>query len=149
MARGGRRAGRNGRVATPTALAGFVKCEMQEYLRSKGEDSSTEETRAAAEAGTREHERWEAAGSGVGGAGGDRRCFVASWALGPDDEDTEKLRRWRDERLLGSAPGRLARDAYYAVSPVLIRLLAPIPGAREVSARVVRLISRLLTGGRP
>lgn len=148
MARGGKGAGRNGRVATPTALAGFVKCEMQEYLRSKGEDSSTEETKAAAEAGTREHERWEAAGGGVPG-GGDRRCFVASWALGPDDEDTERLRRWRDERLLGSAPGRLARDVYYAVSPVLISLLSPIPGARAVSARVVRLISRLLTGGRP
>ena len=133
-------------MATPTALAGFVKCEMQEYLRSRGEDSSTEETRAAAEAGTREHERWETAGGGVPRDG---RCFVASWALGTDDEDTERLRRWRDERLVGTALGRVFRDAYYAASPILIRMLAPIPGGRAVSARAVRLLARLLTGGRP
>lgn len=131
------------RYATPTDLAGMAKCEMQVYLKAMGGESMTEEGKAAADRGTAAHSEWERTGGGVKP---DSRCFVASWALGQDDPDTRRLRAWRDGVLLGLPGGRIARDAYYAVSPFLIKALSPIPGTRRAAAWAVRLAARLLAG---
>lgn len=142
MARGGARK----RYVSPTDLAGMAKCEMQVYLKARGGESMTDEGKAAADRGTAAHSEWERAGGGVKA---DSRCFVASWALGPDDPDTARLRAWRDGVLVGLPGGRFARDAYYAASPVLIRLLSQVPGARRAAAWAVRLAARALAGRKP
>lgn len=132
---------KRGRVATPTDLAGMAKCEMETMLKATHGNRMTAESRDRAKAGTKSHERFEREGGGAV----DRRCFVASWAVGPDDPATEALRLWRDERLSASRAGRLAIRAYYAASPAAVSLLSGIPGARRAFGAAIRLIASALS----
>jgi hypothetical protein len=63
--------------------------------------------------------------------GGDRRCFLATAAMGPDAPEVWALRSWRDRALRTSATGRAAIAVYYRLSPPLARLVAARPGLRR------------------
>lgn len=134
------------RVATPTDLAGMAKCEMELFLKSRHGNRITSDMAERAAEGTRIHEEFETRGGRP-----DRRCFVASWAIGPDDPVTETLRGWRDTALMPTARGRAFVRVYYAVSPWLVALLSRIPGARPASAwlvsRIARMCARANEGG--
>lgn len=50
--------------------------------------------------------------------GGDKRCFVATYALGEQHPTTHALRVWRDRALKPYVCGRLLVATYYWVSPI-------------------------------
>ncbi len=52
----------------------------------------------------------------------DKRCFVASYALGENHLVTQDLRNFRDEKLLTTGWGRAFVAAYYFLSPKFIWL---------------------------
>jgi hypothetical protein len=132
------------RVATPTDLAGMAKCEMELFLKSRHGNRMTAGMAASAREGTRAHEEFERRAGRP-----DRRCFVASWALGPDDPVTESLREWRDSALMPTARGRALVRAYYALSPMLVGLFSPIPGARRACAWAVSRIASMVALEKP
>lgn len=78
----------------------------------------------------------------------DKRCFVASWACGPEHMATQQLRSFRDQQLLKSMFGRAFVQAYYAVSPALITVLRHVPGARAASRWCVTRLAAATRGGR-
>ncbi|MEE8106750.1 MAG: CFI-box-CTERM domain-containing protein [Planctomycetota bacterium] len=60
-----------------------------------------------------------------------RACFVATAAYGdPDAPEVERLRRFRDERLLTNPVGTAFVKAYYKMSPPIARLIARHPSLR-------------------
>jgi hypothetical protein len=79
----------------------------------------------------------------------DKRCFVASWACGPDHVATQQLRAFRDQYLLRSMFGRAFVQTYYAVSPALITILRHVPGAQAASRWCVTRLAAATRGGRP
>ncbi len=79
-------------------------------------------------------------------AAADRRCFVASYALGPDHPVTARLRRFRDQRLLRAPGGRVVVVAYYWLSPLLIRVLGSRPWFFMASRRMVVRLARRVGG---
>jgi len=78
----------------------------------------------------------------------DKRCFVASWACGPEHVATQQLRAFRDQHLLRSLFGRAFVRTYYAISPALITVLRHIPGARAASRWCVTRLAAAARGGR-
>lgn len=79
----------------------------------------------------------------------DKRCFVASWACGPEHMATQQLRAFRDRTLMSSAIGRGLIQVYYALSPALITLLRHVPGAQTVAQWCVIRLAAAANGGRP
>lgn len=53
---------------------------------------------------------------------GSKRCYIATYALGPNHPTTQHLREWRDRSLRKSFAGRCLVEVYYLVSPLLILL---------------------------
>lgn len=136
------------RVATPTDLAGMAKCEMEIKLKSIHGNKRTSGMARAAQVGTDEHERFERSGGGSR----DGRCFVASWACGPEHPTTDLLRVWRDDRLMGTTAGRVLVSCYYRISPIAVSILSPIPGAKHVCRTILAFLAAKLAAkgrGRP
>ena len=74
-------------------------------------------------------------------------CFVATAAFGDEDHEVVlALRRWRDERLLHSAPGRAFVRGYYAVSPRLARVVEGREWLRLISRGALRVVARVVGG---
>lgn len=117
------------------------KCENMSRLKASHEERAHKSVMEAAERGHREHLAFETQGS-------DSRCFVASWALGSEHWATGELRAFRDSRLLGGVAGRLATEAYYMISPGLIKVARRVPGARFLSAKALCLIAARLRRSR-
>jgi subtilisin family serine protease len=87
----------------------------------------------------------EEAAVGIPGGGGGG-CFIATAAFGSGlSPEVEALRRFRDERLLTNAPGRLLVRLYYRHSPPLAEFISRRPAVRR-AARLV--LSPLLHGVR-
>lgn len=72
----------------------------------------------------------------------DRRCFVATYALGEDHPDTIKLRAWRDRVLMKSFAGRVFVRTYYAASPLAIDFLGASRLFKSASASFVSWLAR-------
>ena len=61
-----------------------------------------------------------------------RACFIATAAYGDvNAPEVERLRRFRDERLLTNKVGTGFVKAYYAISPPIARLVARYPTLRR------------------
>jgi tetratricopeptide (TPR) repeat protein len=71
--------------------------------------------------------------------GRDKRCFIATAALGADAAEVECLRAWRDDVLYPTRSGRAAISAYYRVSPPIARVIAAYPTVRRFVRSVVVL----------
>ena len=76
------------------------------------------------------------------------KCFVATACYGsPDCPEVLALRRFRDERLLTSALGRLLVDAYYALSPPVARFVGARPTVRHrLRAWLIAPLARRVAG---
>ena len=69
-----------------------------------------------------------------------RACFIATAAYGdPDAPEVERLRRFRDRRLLTNRLGTLFVRVYYRVSPPFARLIARNPRLRAAIRWVLDL----------
>lgn len=79
-------------------------------------------------------------------ANSDKRCFVASYALGQEHPATHSLRIWRESTLLNSAAGRGFVKVYYAASPVVIAALGRFRLFKSVSTWTVLLLARAFAG---
>jgi ssDNA-binding Zn-finger/Zn-ribbon topoisomerase 1 len=70
----------------------------------------------------------------------DRRCFIASYALGPDHPITESFRQYRDNVLKKTWPGRIFIQIYYAISPILIGVFGRFRWFKLISVSVVKYL---------
>ena len=72
-------------------------------------------------------------------------CYIATCVYGSyDAPNVRVLRRFRDERLAASIPGRAFIRLYYAVSPVMVRLFGNNALFRMFFRRVLdRIVERL------
>jgi len=52
----------------------------------------------------------------------DKRCFIASYLYGIEDNRTKTLRSFRDNTLLRNRPGKALVSAYYRLSPILVTI---------------------------
>lgn len=83
-----------------------------------------------------------------------KRCFIATAACGSADAPgVVLLRRFRDDALLTTAPGRVLVRAYYCLSPRLARVISANDGLRRgtrtlVVGPAVRLARRYLAARR-
>lgn len=68
-------------------------------------------------------------------------CLIATTLLGADSREVRLLREFRDSVLVENSPGRLLVAAYDMVSPCIVRVVAHLPTAQALLARVVRLVA--------
>ena len=120
-----------------TALCNASKCERQALLkiRTQGERQTLAAKKQIA-AGIHQHAQFSQ--EDLGGS----RCFIASFAFGSDAPETQHLRHWRDSVLLGHPLGRIFTQSYYRFSPLLIRLIRPIPFSRQLARFLLRCFIR-------
>ena len=142
-----RRRGERPVSAKDLAEMGF--CEKRVLLAHLHGQRLTVEQRHSVECGRQAHERYYREGMAAASAtGSDSQCFVATHLYGEAAWETEALRRYRDEVLSGRGWGRCIVVAYYAIAPVVCRLLSWLPWlrspARVVVGRVVRIARRRL-----
>ena len=70
-----------------------------------------------------------------------RACFIATAAYGDSNcADVERLRGFRDRKLLTNSVGRGVVRAYYRVSPPFARMIARKPRLRLAVRRVFQLL---------
>lgn len=104
-----------------TDIVASVYCEQKLLFDREHGDARPVTVRAKAVHGTADHLRFELEGNVKQAV--DRRCFISSAVFGGDAAETEFLRLWRDRFLVPSLPGRLAIQAYYAISPALSNIV--------------------------
>ena len=108
--------------ATELAEMGF--CEKRVQLAHLYGDQATPEQRQAMARGQVAHQRYLEEGVA---ATADRRCFVATFVFGPDAQETQVLRAYRDAVLLRQRWGRGLVAAYYRVAPTGCRIMERSP----------------------
>lgn len=126
------------RAVSVTELSGMGKCETMAKLNKTVGREAIASVRQRASEGTRAHKDFERS------SGPDRRCFVASWALGPDSDETVVLRAFRDDKLLTFWFGRAFVSLYYRLSPPAVGCLSKVPGAKLFFAKALRALARAL-----
>jgi hypothetical protein len=103
-------------------------CEMQAYLsyhlRQKPKQPSKESVKGVQihseiERSAKAYERRRS--SSV--ISRDSRCYVATAVYGKDAIETNRLRQWRDAKLLPTRKGRVFVAIYYRLSPYLCRYI--------------------------
>lgn len=114
-----------------TQLVDFAKCEKLAILKLDRREELDAVRSGAVKRGESAHRRMERA------ATVDGRCFVASFAYGPNAKQTQLLRAFRDALLLPSLPGRALVHTYYLISPLAVALLRRAPWGRRVARLVV------------
>ncbi len=121
-----------------TALAELGKCEQSFVLALKHEKQHSAQSLRRMEEGSALHARMEREVTPDG------RCFIASFAFGPLAPETHALRTYRDTHLTHTLWGRLFVRLYYALSPLLVALLRPIPGSSSLCAWLLRPLVHFL-----
>lgn len=123
-----------------TKLAQMGDCELRLVLESRLGDMTTKAQREARKVGVRAHADFHERtmrhhNRREGASARDSRCFIASQVFGLVDPRTERLRRYRDERLLTTAAGRVLVWIYYRISPWVAGRLVGRPRAGRVVGR--------------
>ena len=73
----------------------------------------------------------------------DKRCYVASYLYGMEDQRTETLRQFRDNTLDNMPGGRILIAVYYRLSPMVIEISKKSSWVELVLRRIVdRLVLR-------
>lgn len=121
---------------TVTQLVDFAKCERLAILKLAKAEPLDAVRRKAVIQGEAVHRQTERAWAVDG------RCFVASFAFGPDAVETRDLRRFRDGYLQLRVWGRWSVAVYYLLSPVFVRVARRCPGGLWTSRALARLVWR-------
>ena len=128
-------------AASQLADMGF--CETKVFLKSTLGDRDTEQSaklrgegkakhQAIHEAAVQHHNRRP---SPV-----DKRCFIATAVYGVNDPRTDQLRRFRDERLMGTSAGRKLVGLYYWISPSIADFITEATWLRPIVERMLDAI---------
>ena len=117
-----------------------VWCPHAASLIARGSKQSKEAERRTA-SGTIGHEQLTARVI----ANQDRRCFVASYAIGENHPITDDLRNWRDQYLKKHLLGRVFIVVYYAISPILISYFGGNRLFKTLSANLVTKLASHIT----
>lgn len=134
----------NKKLVSASKIGKMAWCPHGGSLQENGAIASAQ-SQAKADYGTDSHERLTAAA--IEQQAQDQRCFVASYALGPNHAVTQRLRDWRDSYLGQRYIGRIFINAYYALSPSAIKLLSRLPGARTAARSLVLAFARMVAKG--
>ncbi|ASI21468.1 hypothetical protein E4188_23745 (plasmid) [Aeromonas media] len=132
-------------LVSASKIGKMAWCPHGGSLQEQGVIASVQ-SRAKAEYGTASHERLTAAT--IERQAQDQRCFVASYALGPNHAVTQQLRDWRDSHLSRYYVGTIFIKVYYAWSPLAIKLVSRIPGARSAASSLVLAFARMVAGNK-
>ncbi len=118
-------------------------CRRAERSSRRAFQEITPRIVTAAEAATAMDENWSDEEEATGRAlASSRACFVATAAYGDADApEVERLRRFRDRRLLTNPFGAAFVRLYYRVSPPFARLIARRPRLRVAVRRCLDLFS--------
>lgn len=135
---------RGERPVSAKDLAEMGFCEKRVLLAHLHGQRLTLEQRRSVERGRQAHERYYREGVAAASAtGSDRRCFVATRLYGEAAWQTEALRRYRDEVLSRRGWSRYIVVAYYAIAPVVCRLLSWLPCLRSPARVLVGMAVRI------
>ena len=74
----------------------------------------------------------------------DKRCYIASYLYGVDDNRTNSLRSFRDQNLLSNRPGTALVAVYYKLSPSLVAISIRYPVVAQLLRLCVNTIVKLL-----
>lgn len=121
--------------ATELAEMGF--CEKRVQLAYMFGEQATPEQRKARVRGQEAHQRYLEEGLA---ATADRRCFVATFIFGPDAQETQVLRAYRDAVLLRQRWGKALVAAYYRVAPMGCRIMERSPATVVGVRRLLRIV---------
>ncbi len=119
------------RRITASELAECCLCEQRVVFDAVRGKRRTAESEREMKEGERTHAEMHEAAMHTGAQPpSDSRCFVATALWGPADPRTKALRDWRDRRLVTRWWGSTIVEAYYAVSPMVVRLMRGVPLVR-------------------
>lgn len=131
-----RRSGSRDEVsATQLAEMGF--CEKRVQLAHIYGEQVTPEQRKAMARGQAAHQRYLEEGLA---ATSDRRCFVVTFVFGPDAQETQVLRAYRDAVLLRRRWGKALVAAYYRVAPSVCRVMEQSPATAVGARHLLRIV---------
>lgn len=117
---------RRNQYTSASELAQMAVCERQVLLRAKMGDRKTARQEVAAKWGNSVHDQIHREGhtpSYPQDRNADKRCFIATAVYGLDAPETTRLRRFRDEALIGNPLGKMLVALYYGISPPIARML--------------------------
>lgn len=131
---------RNGRrvEVSAKALAEMGFCEKRVQLAHLYGDRVTPEQQLARTRGQAAHQRYLEEGMA---SARDRRCFVATCVFGPEAEETQALRAYRDAVLLHRWWGPWLVAVYYQVAPSVCRVLEWSPMATTGMRWLLRILA--------
>ena len=124
-----------------TAVAEVAVCERRVYLRAKLGERTTGEIERNKARGNELHQR---AFNQKTPSTSDRRCFIATAVYGCDALETNRLRRFRDERLLTTWLGTKVVAGYYATSPAIASVAKRSEWVASCLRCVLNLILRVI-----
>jgi hypothetical protein len=125
-------------MTTVSQLVDFAKCEKLAILKRTRRETLNEVRQTAVDRGTQAHARFEKQSTVDG------RCFVSSFAFGPDAVETMNLRAYRDSVMLRSKWGASLVAMYYLMSPLGVALLRRLWKGDTLARLAIRLVSKLL-----
>jgi hypothetical protein len=116
-----------------------VYCEQKFAFDQQFGRARTPHTVVRAQEGVDVHKAFESQGRAhmARQTATDRRCFIATCVYGTDAHPTEQLRHWRDTHLRPTWWGRALVEAYYAMSPSVVRIMERWPPLRAIARRLL------------
>ena len=116
-------------------IASTEFCPQSFYLKTMG-TGMTQRAKEQIERGNLAHAQVSA----------DKRCYIATYALGEDHEIVQQLREWRDHVLKISWYGRAIIRTYYFLSPIVIKVFGRSALFRLVARMMVRSVAKWIRG---
>ena len=113
------------------------KAALCPHMLSLGHQTTNKKVLSRTQLGTMRHDQLNKKLLGQ-----DKRCFIASYALGADHAVTQQLRDWRDSVLAQSKGGRLFIWLYYLLSPLAISLFGKSRMFKRTSTSIVLWLAR-------
>lgn len=125
-------------MTTVSQLVDFAKCEKLAILKRTKREVLNHARQEAVDRGTQAHARFEKQ------ATVDGRCFVSSFAFGPNSIETGNLRVYRDNVMLQSKWGSVLVQVYYRVSPHGVAIMRRLWRGEILARFAIRFVARCL-----